>query len=294
MSNLSMFERIGSLIPPINYSALTLDDLEHPRLVAIYSIYWEVSLVVTTIFFAFMLYMIITKSSKEMHGYKWYLIHQLTWSYIFDVYLGLWKPVPLWPFYTAYSAGVFSDISDEYIPIQLLFLIINAIGMGFAVYISGMHRYMQASPFSRMYDIYSNPFYRMAIYISGLVLVLSVLCIPTLYFLPNQTILKASLAERYPVMKNLVKTHPSMIGYDPLLDNNASVTFVLILISVLLLVALSIVILHFNFLRILRKNKQRSSTYEMQVEVLEAVAAIVTAVVSIVEAVYKIAVLKSL
>uniref|UniRef100_A0A7E4ZQ65 Serpentine Receptor, class T n=1 Tax=Panagrellus redivivus TaxID=6233 RepID=A0A7E4ZQ65_PANRE len=240
MSNSTVIEQIGSLVPPINYSALTLDDLEHPRLVSIYSIYWEVSLIVTTIFFAFMLYMIITKSSKEMSGYKWFLVHQLTWSYVFDVYLGLWKPVPFWPFYLAYSAGVFSDISDKYVPIQLLILVVNAIGMGFAIYISGMHRYMQASPFSKLYDIYNTLWRRILTYIIIFPMIVAVICAPLLYALPDQTSLKASIASRFPVVKQLVQKYPSMLGYDPAIDNNASTSFLLILILALLLVIASI------------------------------------------------------
>uniref|UniRef100_A0A7E4UMJ3 HTTM domain-containing protein n=1 Tax=Panagrellus redivivus TaxID=6233 RepID=A0A7E4UMJ3_PANRE len=225
MSNLSLFERISSLIPPINYSALTLDDLEHPRLVAIYSIYWEVSLIMTTIFFAFMLYMIITKSSKEMSGYKWYLVHQLTWSYLFDVYIGLWKPVPLWPFYLTYSIGIFSNISDRYAVLQMILLVVVALGMGFAITISTFHRYMQASPFSFSYKIYSMPSVRFTVYILSYVIVISIVIVPLVSQIPVQSVVKASLSSRHPVAKILFEKHPSTFGYDAALNTNAVVVY---------------------------------------------------------------------
>uniref|UniRef100_A0A7E4W0X1 Transmembrane protein n=1 Tax=Panagrellus redivivus TaxID=6233 RepID=A0A7E4W0X1_PANRE len=171
-------EQLGTWISPSNWSTITFDDLEHPRLVVIYSIYWDVSLFLTSLFFCFMLYMIITKSSKEMSGYKWYLVHQLTWSYLFDAYLSIWKPVPLWPFYIAYSAGVFSGLTEYASVVQLIGLTVVAIGMGFSIYVSMFHRYVQVSPFSKFHAIYEKLKYRIPTYFYFLIVIIGVICVP--------------------------------------------------------------------------------------------------------------------
>ena len=127
----------------VNYSSFTLEDLDHPIVNQIYFRFWEVTLIFTTAFFILMLYTIIKKSSPEMGGYKWYLVHQLCWSYAFDLYMGLWKPIPLWPFYLAYSGGIFNQISSKYSILPLVALAFVAIGMGFGVSIALIHRYVQ-------------------------------------------------------------------------------------------------------------------------------------------------------
>uniref|UniRef100_A0A7E4UMJ2 Serpentine receptor class gamma n=1 Tax=Panagrellus redivivus TaxID=6233 RepID=A0A7E4UMJ2_PANRE len=154
-----------------------------------------------------MLYMIITKSSKEMSGYKWYLVHQLTWSYVFDVYLCLWKSVPLWPFYTAYSAGVFSEISEKYFPLQMLLLVVTSIGVGFGIYISALHRYMQASPFSFLYKIYSILSVRLIAYVFVYVSLMVIVCVPIVRLIPEHSVLKESVSSHHPVfLKNTSKS----------------------------------------------------------------------------------------
>uniref|UniRef100_A0A7E4WCI1 TLC domain-containing protein n=1 Tax=Panagrellus redivivus TaxID=6233 RepID=A0A7E4WCI1_PANRE len=136
----SFLKWLNSLFPQINYSAITFNDLESPRLVAVYYVFWDVSLVFTTIFFSFMLYMIITKSPREMSDYKWYLVHQLTWSYMFDLCFGLWKPVPLWPFYIGYSAGMFAKVIGSSVTIQLL-IVIHA-RLAILIYVQAIFSFM--------------------------------------------------------------------------------------------------------------------------------------------------------
>ena len=127
----------------VDFSSFTLEDLDHPLLNEIYCIYWDVILVFTTAFFILMLYTIIKKSSKEMGGYKWYLVHQLCWSYAFDLYMGLWKPIPLWPFHLGYSGGIFSQLPSRFSIVPLLAVTFFAVGMGFGIFVALIHRYVQ-------------------------------------------------------------------------------------------------------------------------------------------------------
>ena len=96
-----------------NGSEISFENFHNPRLVRFYKIFWETSLVYTTISFLLMLFLVVRKSSHEMGAYKWYLVHQLFWSFIFDLHLSTWKPVTLWPFFLAYSAGWWSNITGK-------------------------------------------------------------------------------------------------------------------------------------------------------------------------------------
>uniref|UniRef100_A0A7E4VCP9 Serpentine Receptor, class H n=1 Tax=Panagrellus redivivus TaxID=6233 RepID=A0A7E4VCP9_PANRE len=264
--NVLFFEKVGALLPPVNYSAITFDDLDHPRLVAIYSLYWEISIVFSTGLFCFMLHMIITKSSKEMSDYKWYLVHQLTWSYIFDVYLGLWKPVPLWPFYIGYSAGIFSNVTANLVTLQLVILMLIIVGMGLSIYASVVHRYVQASPFSTFYTYYSVLRYRVAFMVILYATVALILCIPVIVTIPSQGELKSALTTNYEIMEALFELHPSIFGYDTAIQK-LSVVYIFVEVLLFVGVILSIILLYLNFLRILRKNRPNLSeaTYKMQI-----------------------------
>uniref|UniRef100_A0A7E4UQF2 Bestrophin homolog n=1 Tax=Panagrellus redivivus TaxID=6233 RepID=A0A7E4UQF2_PANRE len=79
--------------------------------------------------------MIIKKSSLERGFYKWYLAHQLTWSDLFDVYIGLFKVVALRPFYMGYSV-----LKDNTATIQLIPLGVLSVGMAFSIYLSVLYR----------------------------------------------------------------------------------------------------------------------------------------------------------
>uniref|UniRef100_A0A7E5A230 G_PROTEIN_RECEP_F1_2 domain-containing protein n=1 Tax=Panagrellus redivivus TaxID=6233 RepID=A0A7E5A230_PANRE len=202
-----------------------------------------------------------------MSDYKWYLVHQLTWSYLFDLYMGLWKPVPLWPFYLGYSAGIFANVVGNYTTIQLLIACFFAIGMGFSVFISIMHRAMQASPLSNFYKHYSCVWARVSVYILVFAILITVLIVPLCIFsFSLQTELKDSLTSKYPELVRIFELHPSIFGYDTTFAQY-SVGYGCLMIIVLICVILIAVAAYFNLVRILKRNKAHLSagTYKLQV-----------------------------
>uniref|UniRef100_A0A7E4V1H9 MFS transporter n=1 Tax=Panagrellus redivivus TaxID=6233 RepID=A0A7E4V1H9_PANRE len=131
--------------------------------------------------------------------YKWYLAHQLTWSYLFDVYIGLFKVVPLWPVYMGYSVGIFVDLKDNTATIQLIPLSVLSVGMAFSIYVSVLYR--------RLYI-------RIPVYIVIFVTVQAIVCVPLAFNLPQQSDLNAVMTTKYPVLKPIFESHPSIFGYD--------------------------------------------------------------------------------
>uniref|UniRef100_A0A7E4V0G1 Serpentine Receptor, class H n=1 Tax=Panagrellus redivivus TaxID=6233 RepID=A0A7E4V0G1_PANRE len=230
---------------------------------AIYSVYWDISLVFTTCLFCFMLHMIITKSSTEMSGYKWYLVHQLTWSYLFDVYVGLWKVIPLWPFYMGYSSGIFANFNGNSATIQLILPAVLSVGMGFSIYLSVLYRYVQASPFSQFYKYYNVTAIRAVFYVVIFFGIEAIICIPIVFTLPQQTDFNTAMTSKCPVLIPIFAMHSSVFGYE---TTDTVVQYVVLIVFVLVMLSVSIVFLYLNFIRILRKNKQHLSigTYNMQ------------------------------
>uniref|UniRef100_A0A7E4WC72 G_PROTEIN_RECEP_F1_2 domain-containing protein n=1 Tax=Panagrellus redivivus TaxID=6233 RepID=A0A7E4WC72_PANRE len=206
-----------------------------------------------------------------MSDYKWYLVHQLSWSYLFDVCIGLWKPVVLWPFYIGYSAGIFTNTVNSSVTVLLLIVVVLAIGMGFSVFISLLHRYMQVIPFSNAYRCYSSLWHRIGVYIIVVCLLLVALFLPLSLSFSLETDLKDSLTSKYPVLKRIFELHPSMIGYDTSVVEYSTAYGVLTLI-VLFIVVVLVIVLYLNFIRILKRNKTHLSagTYKLQLMLFKA------------------------
>uniref|UniRef100_A0A7E4V1C2 Serpentine Receptor, class H n=1 Tax=Panagrellus redivivus TaxID=6233 RepID=A0A7E4V1C2_PANRE len=198
-----------------------------------------------------------------MSGYKWYLVHQLTWSYFFDVNVGLWKVVPLWPFFMGYSNGIFSTLKGNNVRIQLIMPAFLSVGMGFSIVLSVVYRYAQSSPLSHFYRYYSNSVIRAVTYVIIFVGFESAICIPLLLWFPEREDLDKLMMLKHPVLIPIFEAHPSVFGYE---TTDAVIQYVVLVVIVLFILIIFIVLLYLNFLRILRKNKQHLSvgTYNMQ------------------------------
>uniref|UniRef100_A0A914PN70 Serpentine Receptor, class H n=1 Tax=Panagrolaimus davidi TaxID=227884 RepID=A0A914PN70_9BILA len=201
-----------------------------------------------------------------MGEYRWYLCHQLFWSYAFDLFLSLWKPIPLWPFYLGYSGGILNGIPSKFSSLPLIVMFVLSTGMGFSIGISLFHRYVQASPMSKYFQEYSILWRRILVYAIIFILLLCGICIPIAYNIEDAKIVRASIESQNVDMKVIFERESSITGYDPALNGNESAIFCLILILILIIVILCLIILYFNFLRILSKNKSNLSaaTFKLQ------------------------------
>ena len=97
-----------------NESEVLFEDLYNPKLIKIYEIFWTLSFSYTSVYFVFIIYVIVKKSSREMGAYKWYLVHQMCWIFLFDLHMYVWKPIPLWPFYLIYSGGFWKNVPSKF------------------------------------------------------------------------------------------------------------------------------------------------------------------------------------
>lgn len=85
--------------------ALKVYQVYNPVVTNIYSIILDISGVLGLVFYPLMIYIMLTKSSPRMRMYKWQLIYYITWSYSYNFFFAIWKPVFLFPLNIAYSTG---------------------------------------------------------------------------------------------------------------------------------------------------------------------------------------------
>lgn len=102
----------------VKYS--TIKDFEHiyiPILITTFAI--------TVIFSMFSILVIWKRSTEEMETYKWCLLNIILSSFSLEALITLWMPVPIFPIYGGYNAGIL-----KYLPIEvnyILFMLCMAI-----------------------------------------------------------------------------------------------------------------------------------------------------------------------
>lgn len=76
---------------------LTVDDLNNPRFNEAYSIATTATFGLATVTYLAATFVVLKRSTPAMGDYKFLLVAQLSWSYLFELVIFLWKPVVLWP-----------------------------------------------------------------------------------------------------------------------------------------------------------------------------------------------------
>ncbi|KAE9550898.1 hypothetical protein FO519_005901 [Halicephalobus sp. NKZ332] len=212
-----------------------------------------------------MLYVVL-KNSKEIGEYKYFIVNQLVWSYLFDVLLGIWKPVPLWPFYMGFGIGFFRSWKGIWAVLPFYATITVGIGMGVSIFMSFIHRYIYISPISWFAKLHERFSFKLFFYGFTFISIESGVMIPVFLLYVDREVLRESITSKYPFMGFFFENEPSIFGYDPALNNQLTVFYMfLILISLVGIVGFSI-FMYCNFIRVMRKNERLLSpcTHKMQ------------------------------
>ena len=256
----------------VNFSVFVVEDFYHPTLFHLYRIFWEVSLIITTVLFLFMLY-IVLKNSKEIGGYKYFIINQLVWSYLFDMILGTWKPAVLWPFYLIYGLGNFRYWRGVWAFAPLFMVAFAAAGMGVSIFMSLFHRSIYVFPHSHLARVYEFLICRLLFYGTIFLVFEFIILVPLSLFYVDPEILRESITSKYPVMKFFFDTEPSIVGYDVTLNNSLPVLCLFIGIMFFVGLVLCSIIAYFYFVRLMKKNRHTASiiTYDMQMTLFKTV-----------------------
>jgi hypothetical protein len=140
----------------MNCSLLRLDDIYHPNIVQFYQYSLAVSFALTTFTIPSAVYVILTQI-KKAKVFKYILIYQIFWSYMFCAIMFLGGLVPLYPIPAFYMSFVLKPLGVESmgIIVPLCFLIL--IGETQAYFLVLCYRAIYASAFHRFQDFFEEP-----------------------------------------------------------------------------------------------------------------------------------------
>jgi hypothetical protein len=132
-----------------------LEDIYHPRLVYIFNLNSIFSFVLTTIFFFPAIYIVFTQS-KKAKLYKYLLINQLCWAYLFEIMYIAEGTILLSPLPAFYFAGICSNhrICDFEFVVPITFFII--IGFSQSYLASLMYRVSYAGVFNKFQEWFQD------------------------------------------------------------------------------------------------------------------------------------------
>ena len=251
----------------VNFSVFSVEDFYHPNLFHFYKIFWEVSLIIMTIFFIFTLYMIL-KSSKEIEEYKYFIINQLVWSYLFNLVLGMWQPVTLWPFYMGFGIGWFRYWNGIWAIIPFYTVVVLGIGVGVSFFISVIHWHIYIFSDSYFGQLYEPVIFKLLLY--GFIFIFAECSIitPILSSYVDTYDLRESITSKYPVMTFFFENEPSIFGYDPSLNNHLTISHMFLLLIGFVGLILLFILMYFNFIRLMKKYRYAVSTITCQIELI--------------------------
>lgn len=134
---------------------LTLQDMYYPNLEKFYFYTVIANFTVSTILLPFMIYIVITKSTKPMGEYKLLILNQILWSYAFILVLTIWLPIPVLPFTIAYPIGIAKLFPETSFYKCFFAFVFCAIGTGHSIFVSFLYRIVKLKSNSTVAKFYS-------------------------------------------------------------------------------------------------------------------------------------------
>ena len=92
--------------------------------------------------------------------------------------------------------------------------------------------------------------------------------IPVFYFYVDIEVLRKSITSKYPFMNFFFENEPSMFGYDPELNNQLTVLYMFCIIALLVGIIVFLIIMYFNFIRLIKKNSGVLPEVTQQIQLL--------------------------
>lgn len=93
---------------------ITLYMVYHPTISSIYNVLHCISFSLSTTLSSLAMWIVLKKSTPAMGTYKYVLLNQLFWTYLAELIMFLWQPVPLIPYFAAYSKGILKYLPPQY------------------------------------------------------------------------------------------------------------------------------------------------------------------------------------
>ncbi|KAI6212397.1 hypothetical protein M3Y94_00018100 [Aphelenchoides besseyi] len=134
-----------------------VDELIDEDGITIFSAFEHMFLVVNTMVFGLSVYVITWGSTREMGVYRWFLLNEVVWSFLFDLSASVFQPVFMFPGPTCglVSSIFFRRSNSDVARVLLLFFCMTFIGKTHAFASALVHRFACAFPdYSRVNRVY--------------------------------------------------------------------------------------------------------------------------------------------
>lgn len=170
-----MFELKQKISMP-NKLNITLEDIYNQSTTSFYLIILDILLVINIAWVCPTIYIVIWKADKEIGVIRWYFCLNFITGLLFDLIVGIFKPVPLFPFYIGYLAGPakllgFADgfsIWEGGISIFDLMIVLLSLQL--------LYRFTFVLPWGSFYEVFEKLKH---VFIIGFVLYVLMLCLTT-------------------------------------------------------------------------------------------------------------------
>jgi hypothetical protein len=126
-------------------------------LLTFYFVIIDIFFVLSTVLFVVVVYCVL-KKSKTMGSYKYYMLYTTISSYAFDIVVGIWKPIPLFPIPALASEQFFRDYGSiaGYILFTVCLVAVTHYTLALAMAVT--YRYAQVG--GRFSSLQDNDLYR--------------------------------------------------------------------------------------------------------------------------------------
>ena len=134
---------------------ISLDEIYFPKLIKFYQANLALSIILTTIILIPSIYIILTQS-KNAHIFKYLLVNQLFWSYLFCVNIAILGFVPLLPLPALYYAGPIKFVDPKFYHVLIPIQLISGLCYGHSIFLAMLYRVTYSTTFSRLESIFGD------------------------------------------------------------------------------------------------------------------------------------------
>ena len=239
---------------------LQLDDVYHPKYQEYIRWFLDVTFVISAILYSFTAYVILTKSPKQMGGFKYTILTQITFNMLYKLAVFLFNPIMIFPLPVISCNSYFFNFTtiDFVIPLlgAIFFTIIAAAA---AILLSVINRVIAGFDTTASKKTQINIFYGILAFLGIFLLIWTTAMIPIFLIAPKLESSFVSLKNEVPLLVELTKILPTTFGLHPDLVGDLLLAFIIIAVSWTLLYATVFISLNIIVVYQLRKIRKMVS-----------------------------------
>ncbi|CAD5210793.1 unnamed protein product [Bursaphelenchus xylophilus] len=192
---------------------LNKSELPSDGLLVFYGVCEKVTLTVSTIFVGVTATVVLKGSTKALSTYKYYILHELVWSYIFDVFATFMGIVALFPIPCYYSISTLQYFDLTWQGLYLLLVVVTLMGRIFGTAYQIAYRFFKALPQESLLQLINftkhGLIFQVVVLAIVFVLITAIITTPVILQIPNQGDQRAYLTNLDSDIAKIFHQHPN-------------------------------------------------------------------------------------